>query len=320
MKNLKLFFATLMALVASLSLIAPASAQQFPDRPIRIIVGFGPGGPTDVVARGIAESLRKQFTNASVIVENRPGASGLIAANLVRNGEGDGYRLFVGAAYVFHPLFDPNGFDALKDMALVSPLVQLDWLVCVPASIGVNNLQEFAKYVKDNPNKAFSGSVSATTSLLSSVLARKLGVSLTDVSYKTSEQVTLGLLGGEVQMGVNASSAFLPHIKSGKLKVISTYSPARIAYLPEARTALEQGVDINILNGYGLWAHKDTPRPVIERLNKAVRVALEEPQLRASFESNLLTPITLSSEQFWAEQRRLIDFYSEAVKHSPIQR
>ncbi|MGD9945640.1 MAG: tripartite tricarboxylate transporter substrate binding protein, partial [Burkholderiaceae bacterium] len=300
-----------------LSPVNPAFAQNYPEKPIRLVVGFGTGGPTDLVARAIADSFRKQFNNSVVIVENRPGASGLIAANSVRNSEGDGYRLFVGAAYVFHPLFDPNGFDALREMSLVSPLVQLDWLVCVPTSIGATNLQEFASYVKENPAKAFSGSVSDTTSLLSSVLARQLGISVTDVLYKTSEQVTLALLSGEVAIGVNASSAFLPHIRAGKLRVISTFSPGRIQYLPDARSAVEQGVDITVLNAYGLWAHKDTPPQVVDRLNKAARQALEDPQLRAMFETNLLTPISMPTDRFLAEQRRMIDFYSEAAKRSP---
>lgn len=317
MRVLKAFF---LSLVATVSLWGTASAQQYPDKPIRLIVGFGPGGPTDVVARAIGDSMRRQFNQAAVIVENRPGASGLIAANSVRNSEGDGHRLFVGAAYVFHPLFDPNGFDALREMSLVSPIVQLDWLVCVPTSLGVTNLEEFAKYIKANPSKAFSGSVSDTTSLLASVVTRKSGVSLTDVSYKTSEQVTLALLAGEIAMGVNASSAFLPHIRSGKLRVISTLSPGRIKYLPEARTAVEQGVDVTVLNAYGLWAHKNTPAPVVEKLNKAVRTALEEPEIRAAFERSLLTPINMSSEQFWTEQRRMVDFYADAVKQNPIKK
>jgi len=274
--------ATFMALFA----LAPADirAQDFPSRVIRIVVAFPAGGPSDFVARLIADKL-KPLLGQNVIVENKPGANGAIGADYVAKGEADGHLLFlttVGAVAITPHLSKPN-YDTLRDFAPVTLVVRPTTILVVKPDTPVNSAKELAALAREKPGTipfASTGSGS-TTHLAIELYQAAANVKFLHVPYRGAAPALTDLLGGQVTALFADTPVLLPHIRGGKLKPIGAASASRNPLLPDVATLAEQDFPDTVAdNWYGLLAPAKTPPAVVAKLHDAVVAVLDTPDVR----------------------------------------
>jgi tripartite-type tricarboxylate transporter receptor subunit TctC len=291
-----------MLLVAlSWLLPAPATAQDFPSRVIRIVVAFPAGGPTDFVARLIADKIKAQL-GQNVIVENKPGANGAIGADFVARGEPDGHLLFlttVGAVAITPHLSKPS-YDSLRDFAPVTLVVRNTTILVVKPDMPVASAKELAARAKETPGTipfASTGSGSMPHLALE-LFQASAGVKFLHVPYRGAAPALTDLLGGQVQALFADTPVLLPHIESGKLKPIGAASANRNPRLPDVSTLAEQGfVDTVADNWYGLLAPAKTPPDVIAKVREAVVAAIEAPDTKAKLAQSGAVPAPTSSAE-----------------------
>ena len=259
-------------------------AQDYPSRPLRVIVPFSPGGAVDGPMRLIAQELSKQLGQA-VVVENRPGAGATIGTEAVARAPADGYTLLLASQTnaISATLYPKLSFDPIEDFAPISLIGREPGVIVVNPSLPVKTLQEFITYVKARPGQidyASSGNGSGQH-LFAALLASMTSMQMNHIPYRGSGQATSDLVGGQVQMSIPGMAGMLGHIKAGKLRALAVTSGKRAPQLPDVPTVSEAGVP-----GYeayvwmGLLAPKGTPAPIIDRLYRAVRVALAIPEVK----------------------------------------
>ena len=268
MKRIVLCFFSILAVVCSTA----AQAQAFPQRPVRIVVPFPPGGGVDITARAIAAELAKSL-GQPVTVENRPGAGGNIAAAEVARAAPDGHTLFLtlNALHAISPhLYSKLPFDALKDFAWVTTLVQFNNVLVTRADGPANSVAELIAQAKAQPGKiTFASSGNGTNLHLTGELFKmRAGVDLTHVPYKGSAPAMTDLLGGQVQVMFETIPAAISHIRGGKLKALAVTGAARSPLFPQVPTVAESGLPgFEVQSWYGLVAPAATPRDIVARLN-----------------------------------------------------
>jgi len=282
--------------------LADARAQDFPSRVIRVVVAFPAGGPTDFVARLLADKL-KPLLGQNVIVENRPGANGAIGADYVAKGEADGHLLFlttVGAVAITPHLSKPN-YDTLRDFAPVTLVMRPTTILVVKPDTPVNSAKELAALARDKPGAipfASTGSGS-TTHLALELYQSAANVKFLHVPYRGAAPALTDLLGGQVLAMFADTPVLLPHIRAGKLKPIGAASAQRNPLLPDVSTLAEQGFPDTIAdNWYGLLAPAKTPPAVVAKLHDAVVAVLDSPDMRAKLIESGATPAPTSSAEF----------------------
>jgi len=282
--------------------LADARAQDFPSRVIRVVVAFPAGGPTDFVARLLADKL-KPLLGQNVIVENRPGANGAIGADYVAKGEADGHLLFlttVGAVAITPHLSKPN-YDTLRDFAPVTLVMRPTTILVVKPDTPVNSAKELAALARDKPGAipfASTGSGS-TTHLALELYQSAANVKFLHVPYRGAAPALTDLLGGQVLALFADTPVLLPHIRGGKLKPIGAASAQRNPLLPDVSTLAEQGFPDTIAdNWYGLLAPAKTPPAVVAKLHDAVVAVLDSPDMRAKLIESGATPAPTSSAEF----------------------
>jgi tripartite-type tricarboxylate transporter receptor subunit TctC len=263
-----------------------ASAQNtYPDKPVKIIVGFAPGGTNDILARLFAAKLQEKF-NQSFIVENKPGAASAIGNDAVAKSAPDGYTLLVSSSggLTVNPVVYPKlGYDPVKDFAPIALLGSFPLVITTSLDVPANNLAEFIDYAKKNKNTPLSHGVATSAfELAAELFATTTGIKLNHIPYKGSGPVLVGLRGGEIQVGMLDSGAVMPHLKSGKLKALAVTSAKRSQALPDVPTVLEAGVkgfDVTIWTA--LMAPKATPEPILAKLRAATQEILKDKELVA---------------------------------------
>jgi tripartite-type tricarboxylate transporter receptor subunit TctC len=293
----------LVALVAlAWSSGAVVHAQDFPTRVVRLVVAFPAGGPTDFVARLLAEKL-KALLGQNVIIENKPGANGAIGAEYVARGEPDGHLLFlttVGAVAITPHLSKPN-YDTLRDFAPVTLVMRPTTILVVKPETPVNSAKELAALAKDKPNAIpFASTGSGSMPHLALELYQSAaGVKFLHVPYRGAAPALTDLLGGQVQALFADTPVLLPHIRGGKLKPIGAASGNRNPLLPDVATLAEQGFpDTTADNWYGLLAPAKTPPAVLAKLHDAVVAAIEAPDVREKLLQSGAIPSPTSSAEF----------------------
>jgi tripartite-type tricarboxylate transporter receptor subunit TctC len=279
-----------------------ASAQDFPSRVVRIVVAFPAGGPTDLVARLLADKLKASL-GQSVIVENKPGANGAIGADYVAKGEPDGHLLFLttaGAVVVTPHLSKPN-YDALRDFAPITLVVRPTTVLVVKPDAPFNSAKELAALAKDKPDTipfASTGSGSMPHLALE-LFQSSAGVKFLHVPYRGAAPALTDLLGGQVQALFADTPVLLPHIRGGKLKPIGAASASRNPLLPDVATLAEQGFpDTTADNWYGLLAPAKTPPAVLAKLHAAVVAAINAPDMNEKLVQAGAVPAPMSSAEF----------------------
>jgi tripartite-type tricarboxylate transporter receptor subunit TctC len=266
--------------------VAPAKAQVYPTRPIKVVVPFPPGGPTDGMARIISDRLGAVL-GQSIIVENRGGAGGGIGGKFVAEADPDGYTVLMspGGALTTGPVVNRNiGYDPGKVFAPVAELIETPVIIEVNPSLPVNSLAEVVGYAKANPGRIKWGSQGFGTAphLLLELFKLENGVDIVHVPYRGSGPLLSGLLGGEVQIVADPSTTSLPHIQAGKLRPIAIAGDVRTARLPQVPTVVEAGFPYLVSPFWlAVVAPAATPRDIIAKLNGAFRQALAVLELRA---------------------------------------
>lgn len=271
----------------ALAVATPAPAQPF-DRPVRLVVPFAPGGGTDIAARALAEPLGARLGQA-VVIENRPGANGQIAAQAVLAAPADGHTIFAATAAQFSAApalgialpYDPDRDFAPVGLMALAPLV----LTAHPGT-GWTGIAEMVAAVRAAPGRfAFaSAGVGGTNHLVMEMIAAAAGgLELTHVPYRGAGPAQTDLYAGRVQLFVDSVAAALPAIRDGRVRALAVGTPARIDWLPDVPTLIEQGVAVEYSGWVSLDVRAATPGPVIAALNRALLAALQDPAVRARF-------------------------------------
>lgn len=261
-----------------------AVAQSYPTKPIRWVVGYPAGSGLDFVSRVVAEQMAKTL-GQPIIVDNRPGAAGAIAAAHVAGSAGDGYTLMCIdlGTYALNPhLYSKLAYDSRRDLKLVGMMVNIPFVLFVPATLNVATVGEFVNFVKSRPtgtvNFASSGMGSAHQ-LNMELFMRKAGITMTHVPYKGSPPALADLMTGQVSAFFVGPNDGMPHVKAGKLRVLATVTPKRLESLPDVPTLAEAGYEAGFSVWLGVSVPAATPPAVLERLNQSLNDAMRLPEL-----------------------------------------
>lgn len=282
--------------------IAGASAQSYPDRPIKVMVPYPAGGPTDTVARVMTTGLAADL-GQSMIIENQSGAGGRIALKQVARATPDGYTLLLGGTNnnaITPALYKDLDFDAAKDFAPVAAVATDSLAVVVHPSVPAKTLAELVAYAKANPGKlSMGGGVGISPHFLLEFVRVKSGTSIVFVPYKGAAPALQDVLAGQIQMHATAKVSLLPHILSGKVRALAVASNERWPEIPDVPTLREAGYDgFPPAVWYGFLAPAGTPAPVIAKLNAAVNQRLKSAETLGALGKLGLDPRSLTAQEF----------------------
>jgi tripartite-type tricarboxylate transporter receptor subunit TctC len=301
-------------------LVLAQSAAGYPTRPVRIVVGFPPGGGTDINARVLAPKL-SEYLGQQFVVENRPGATTNIATDLVAKAPPDGYTLlFTTSALAINvSLYKNLNFDALRDFAPISVLAQSPNLLVTPASLPAKNISDLLAMARARPGALnYSSAGAGTTQHLSGELFKlRTGTYIVHIPYKGSAGSLSAVIAGEVHFSFANIPAILGHVKSGRMRALAIASPARSELMPEVPTMREAGVDgVEVSVWYALLAPAATPREVVNTLGNATMKAARAPDVRQRLVEQGAEPVGNSPEEFARLLREEVARWAEVVRIS----
>jgi len=307
----KLWLAGALAAAASVCSSAAFAAENYPDRPIRVIVPLAPGGGSDYTARFIGQRLAERV-GQSVVVDNRPGASGIVGTDLVAKATPDGYTLLL--AYSTHAqsaqLFKQLPYDPIKDFAPVTEVIATPLVMLLTPSVPAKTVKEFIAYAKANPGKLNYGSSGPGSSphLTTELMASMAGIKMTHIPYKGVAQYITAQLGNEIQFSFSNMFTTMPHWKSGRLRLVATSGPKRSEAIPDIPTVAEAGVPgFESLTWYGYLAPARTPRSAISKLQKEIAAIVNTPEVRKTLVEQGNEPLANTPDQFAAVIREDAD-------------
>ena len=324
--NLQRRVLTALAAACALAAIAPAHAQSWPTKPVRIVVPFPAGGTTDIVARSLGAELQKMW-GQSVVIDNRPGAGGNIGADAVAKSAPDGYTVLmgtVGTHSINHSLFAQNGqkmpFDPVKDFVPITLCAAVPNVMVINPKLPVNSVPEFIGYAKANPGKVNMASSGNGTSihLTGELFKTVTGTYMVHLPYRGSAPALIDLIAGNVNVMFDNLPSSLPHIKSGRLKALAVTSKNPSAALPGVPT-IEQAAnlkDFDASSWFGLFAPAGTPRAIVDKIQGDVATALSVPEVRERFVSQGAEPGGNTPDQFSAFIKGEIEKWARVVKIS----
>jgi tripartite-type tricarboxylate transporter receptor subunit TctC len=275
------------ALALAVGHVAAANAQSYPAKPIKLVVPFGPGGPTDLSARIVAQVLQSALAQ-NVVVENRPGAGGALGSKSVANAEPDGGTLLIGTSAtlgVVPALMKNPGYDPIRSFAPVAKIADSTLVLVTPPKFPANSVQEFITYAKANPGRLSYASAGAgnQTQLLAELFKSKAGIDVVHVPYKSGAEMVTAILSEQVQMAFPDISILIPLIREGKLKALAVTSAQRHPQLPEIPTMIESGIPDYIMTFWsGVVAPSGTPAELVAKLNAAINAGLSSQVIRDS--------------------------------------
>ncbi len=284
------------ALLTTPALVGLTQAQTFPAKPIKLVIAFPAGGPTDVTMRVLADNASKILGQA-VIIENKPGAGGTLPAQGLQTSSADGYTLAQVPLGVFRmPYTTKMTWDPIKDLAYVLNVTGYAFGLVVPADSPLKSWTHFVGWAKANPGKLSYGSTGTMTSphLTMELIAQKLGIELLHVPYKGSADLMQSILGGNI-MAAADSTGFAPQVEAGKLRVLNTWGEQRLAKFPDAPTLKELGLGLVQNSPFGIAAPRDTPPAVVKRLHDAFKQAMEQTSYTSALAKYDMQPMYMSS-------------------------
>ena len=257
------------------------AADPYPNRPIRLLIGFGAGGPTDITYRKLAELASKQL-GQPIIVENRPGAGATLApSNMARLDKPDGYAIAAAtAALLRFPHIQKVDWDPLKDFTWIAGLGGNVFVLAVNAESPFKTVSDLVAFAKDNPGKLSIGTAGAGTTmhLLSEAFGAMAGVEVTHIGYKSASETAVSLLGGHTVATVDPIGSILPHVQAGKLRLLMSFDAQPATWLPGVPTAKSLGYDLTYPAPYGVVGPKNMPIDIVNKLNNAFKVAIDDPE------------------------------------------
>ena len=303
---------------------APAAAQTFPVKPVRIVVGFTAGGPTDIVARTLGQKLSEGW-GQPVVIDNRAGAGGVIATEQVARAPADGYTMLmgtIGGLAVAMSLQPNRGYDTLRDFAAVTQAVTVTNILAVHPTLPVRNVKELLALAKARPGQlTYASSGSGTVTHLAGELLKTMAqVDIIHVPFKGGAPALTALMSGEVAMSYENSLVLLPHVKSGKVRALGVTGAKRSRLLPDLPTVAEAALPGYDASGwYGLVVPAATPKDVVARINaEAVRV-LRLPEVADRLSGQGAEPVGNSAAEFGAFMRAEIDKWAKLVKSAHMK-
>ncbi len=322
----KLSSTILISLAAvSAGISAPALAQNnFPNKPIRLIVPFTPGGVTDTSGRLIADQLSRRI-GQQIIVENKPGASGNIGSTMVANSEPDGYTLALGfdGTMVINPhIFSNIPFDTIKDFAPIGKIGDTVLILVAYPKFEAQTLKEIIA-LSMQPGKTVnfgSSGIASPQHIAVELLNQQTGSKLVHVPYKGGGQAMIDVQAGVIPLVYTAVAGAYPYIKSGRLNAVAVSSKERAPSLPDVPTFMESGVPNFVASGWvGIFAPAKTPRPVVDYLNKELNAVLSTPEVKAKLETLGITATPGTPEQFSSEIASDLARYGKVIKEADIR-
>lgn len=303
-------------------LLPRAQAQSYPSRPIKVIVPFSAASATDTVAREVANRMSETW-GQPVVVENKPGASGMLAAAAAAKSPADGYTLFFtsNTTQAANPsLFVKLPYDPVKDFAPVAPLATAANLLVVNPALGVSTLKDLIQLAKAQPGKLSFAYGSSLSRVNSEMLKSMAGIDIVGVAYKSNPQGVADLLGGHVQLMFSDTVTALPHVKAGKLKALAVGSSRRSAMLPDTPTVAEAGVPGYELAGWlAVFVPAGTPDAVVTRLHAEINRILALPEMRDRLLQLGLDPLIGTSVQLGELVRSEIPKWARITKDAGIK-
>lgn len=306
--------------VAAGFLTVPLAAQttDFPNKPVRIVVPFPPGGATDITARVVAEKLSAKW-GQPVLIENRAGAGGNVGSNLVAKSAPDGYNIVLGVTgshAINVSLFKKMPYHPLTDFEPLTQATIYPNAIVVNPQVPANNLQELIALLKKEPGKLSYGSDGNGTAshLGMEILKSRANVQLIHIPYRGSTPMITDLLGGTLMVGITGLPAVQQHLKAGKLKMIAITTPQRVAGVPEYKTVAEQGfANFNAAPWAGFFAPKGTPKPVVDKLSNDLIEALKQPDVMQKMNELGSTVVGNRPDEFRQFVSRQIEMWGEGV-------
>ena len=316
-------FLTLGLVVAASALAAPASGQDYPTQTVKIIVPFGPGGPADVYARVVGGHLAEAFKRG-VVIENRPGAGAVIGTNEAAKAPPDGHTLLMmsNTHTTNESLMKQKGYELMRDFVPVAPVNSSDLLMVVHPSVPANNLKEFIALLKAKPGALnYASSGPGTPYHMAGELFKAMsGTDIVHVPHRGSGEARNSVLGGHVQMMIDAITTMAPQVQSGQLKALGATGLKRSEVLPDVPTVDEAGVPgYEAVIWLGLMAPAGTPKPIVDKLNAEITKVLSRPDVQEAWAKQGAVPMKMTPAQFDKYLRDDIDKWAKVVKISGAQ-
>jgi tripartite-type tricarboxylate transporter receptor subunit TctC len=301
--------------------LAPATAAEYPTKPVRLVIGFAPGGGTDTTARALSQKLSAAF-GQQVVVDNRPGHSGTIAADIVSNATPDGHTVLLGTiALVVNPsLTEKMPFDTLKDLAPVTQAADSTNVLVLHPSVAAKSVKELIALAKSKPLNGGSSGIGGTGHLAIELFNLQAGTKITHVAYKGGGPAMVDLLGGNIQLIFATAASAIGHIKSGKIRAIAVTTSKRSALVPDLPTVAEAGLPGYEANNWnGFFVPAKTPRPIVNRLNKEITAALNAPDIKEFLFKQGLDAAPNTPEQFAAYMKSEMAKWAKVIKAAGIK-
>ena len=311
--------ATSFALLSS-GAFAQTSAQPYPSRPIRLVVPFPPGGPTDVMARIVAPRLAEKL-GQPVIIDNKPGASGMLGADAVAKAAPDGHTLLVNASiHVINPsLYPKQPYDAIADFAAISNLAEVPLVLSVNPKVPARSVKELVALAKTVATPlAFASSGNAAAQHLSGEAFKvAAGIDMLHIPYKGSAPALTDLIGGQVQLMFDSMPSSMPFIKSGQIRALAVTTPQRSSALPDVPTIVESGYPgFSMSTWYGVWAPAGTPAAIVQRVSSEIAAIIRAPDVRAQLDKLGAEPVGNTPAEFTAFAKAELVKWAVIVKQS----
>jgi tripartite-type tricarboxylate transporter receptor subunit TctC len=307
--------------VASVSAL-PASADDYPSRPVKIIVPFGAGGPTDVYTRAIGEELRKSL-HQPFVMENRPGAGTTIGTDVVAKSPPDGYTLLMvsGTQTVNETLYVHKQYQLMRDLVPIAPLIDTDLVLVVHPSVPAKALSELLALARAKPGAINFGSSGPGSNyhMAGELLKNLTGIDIVHVPYKGSTGARNDILSGQIQILFDSVPTMAPIIKAGLVRALGTSGKSRSPTLPDVPTIAEAGVpNFNATLWVGFMAPAATPQPIVDKLNHEITKILARPDIKEAWEKTGATPITMTQTEFKAFMDGQVAKWANVIKANHI--
>jgi len=302
---------------------AHAASSTFPTRPVRWVVPYPAGGPTDLLARFVGQKTG-EILGQQTVVDSRPGANSIIGTEIVAKAQPDGHTLLLALpAFTINPgVYRKLPYDTARDFVPVTQIASASYLALVSAKLPIKSVSDLVAMAKAQPGKLSfgSGGTASPAHLAMELFSRRAGIDMVHVPYKGGAPALVDLVGGRIQVMVNPALSSLPFVKSGQLRVIGVTSAERSSLLPEVPTIAESGLTgYNVSTWYGLFAPKGTPASIVKLTYSAVHKALQDAQIREQLRKFDATPVGNTPEQFAKFVQDELKTWMEIIKAANIE-
>jgi tripartite-type tricarboxylate transporter receptor subunit TctC len=313
---------TVLLALASAAAASASRADDYPSRPIKIIVPFGAGGPTDVYTRDIADEMRKALHHTRYM-ENRPGAGTTIGTDLVVKADPDGYTLLMvsGTQTVNETLYAQKPYQLMRDLVPIAPLIDTDLVLVVHPSVPAHNLAELLALARAKPGTLNYGSSGPGSNyhMAGELLKNITGIDIVHVPYKGSTGMRGDILSGQIQLLFDSVPTMAPQIQAGMVRAIGTSGKMRSPILPDVPTLAEAGAPgFQATLWVGFMAPKATPQPIVDLLNRTIATILQRPDIKDAWEKQGATPLLMTQPQFDAFMKAEIVKWAKVIKDNHI--